>query len=149
MQLNVGGVDKYHVDSSGNIIVAGQINTNASIASTGNGMYANWWDSNSGGRFVNTGTTAIAIPVKSATNYLSSISATGVTITLAAPVVDGERRRIVFGAASTGITWAFTAPATAQIGLPTTVVAGQVVEIVYNSVAGTPANSAATTWYQY
>jgi hypothetical protein len=50
---------------------------------------------------------------------------------------------------STGITWAVTSPATAVAGLPTTVTAGQAIEIVYNSVAGTPTNSAATTWYQY
>ena len=127
------------------LIQAGTAATPTQFAVTNNGAFL----TGAGSRTVNTGTTAITIPAKTTTNYLSTISASGVTITLAIPTADGERRRIVFGGASTGITWAFTAPATAQIGLPTTVVAGQAIEIVYNSVAGTPANSAATTWYQY
>lgn len=69
-------------------------------------------------------------------------------MTLAAPTGDGERRRICFGAATTA-TWAVTAPATATDSLPTTIITGQCVEVVYNSVAGTPANSTATTWYLF
>lgn len=154
MQLNVAGVDKFHVDSTGAITTTGNITTGSSIISAAGTLLGvkaevQWWQTVPTGRAVNTSTNAIAIPTSISTSYLSGISASGVTITLATPAGDGERRRIVFGGASTGITWAFTAPATAQVGLPTTVVAGQVVEIVYNSVAGTPANSAATTWYQY
>ena len=142
MQLNNIGADKFHVDIFGNVVAQGY-STNYSLST------APYYRALAVGRYVNTGTTAITVSGNAATTYLANIAATGVTITLAIPTADGERRRIVFGGASTGITWAFTAPATAQIGLPTTVVAGQAIEIVYNSVAGTPANSAATTWYQY
>jgi hypothetical protein len=129
-------------------LTAVQMNANNQIVSRG-------WSTSSGSRTVWGGaqsTTAITIAAASVggtTTYISNNAASGVTVTLAAPTGDGERRRIVFANASTGITWAFTASATAQAGLPTTVVIGQVVEMVYNSVAGTPTNSAATTWYQY
>jgi len=135
-------------NNTGQVTVPGPLNANGGLYSTSI-VQGKYYVGTPSGRAVNTGTTAIAIPQNTATSYLSGISASGVTITLAAPSGDGERRRIVFGGASTGITWAFTAPATAQVGLPTTVVAGQAIEIVYNSVAGSPANSAATTWYQY
>ena len=134
-------------NNTGQLTTAAAINT-PNVYSSGNVSTRNFINIATG-RAVNTGTTAITIPANVATSYLSGISASGVTITLSAPGTDGERRRIVFGGASTGITWAFTAPATAQVGLPTTVTAGQAIEIVYNSVAGTPANSSATTWYQY
>jgi hypothetical protein len=103
------------------------------------------------GRAVNTTATASAATLAAgiASMYIATPSATAITITLAAPTADGERRRIVFGGPVTTITWTPTTPATAVLGLPTTVIAGQAVEIVYNSVAGTPTNSAATTWYGF
>lgn len=96
-------------------------------------------------------TTAALASVTIAANIVTTYIATpaaAITITLAAAAGDGERRRIVFGAATT-VTWAVTAPATATTGLKTTFAAGESIEVVYNSVAGTPANSAATTWYPF
>jgi hypothetical protein len=82
-----------------------------------------------------------------ATTVLTS-PASAITVTLAAPLGDGERRRIVFGAATT-VTWAVTAPATTTTALKTSFAAGESIELVYNSTAGTPANSTATTWYPH
>jgi len=100
------------------------------------------------GRAVNT--TAAAATATIAANISSTYIATpaaAINVTLAAPSGDGERRRIVFGSATT-VTWTPTAPATATT-MKTAFAAGEAIEIYYNSVAGTPANSAATTWYPY
>ena len=145
-QMSVGVVTAKQISISGgtdNSFIGGGLNAN------GYNVSGSHYQTHYSGRVVDTGTTAITIAASKATTYLGGISASGVTITLAAPSTDGERRRIVFANASTGITGAVTSPATTTAGLPTTVTAGQAIEIVYNSVAGTPTNSAATTWYQY
>ena len=100
------------------------------------------------GRVVNTTASASTITISAGvtSTYIATPGA-AITVTLAAPVADGERRRIVFAGATT-VTWAVTSPATA-VAAPTVMAAGTAIELVYNSVAGTPANSAATTWYQY
>lgn len=101
----------------------------------------------SGARAVNTGTTSDTIAAGKAATFESTNSAT-ITLTLAAPTGDGERRRVCFNSATT-VTWAVTSPATATAGLPTALAAGACVETVYNSASGTPTNAAATTWYPY
>ena len=101
----------------------------------------------SGGRAVNTGTTTDTIAAGVASTYESANSA-AITLTFAAPSGDGERRRVCLKNSST-VTWAETTPATAAAGLPTTFIAGQCVEAVYNSAAGTPTNAPATTWVVY
>lgn len=100
-----------------------------------------------GGRAFNTGTTADTIAAGKASTYESANSVT-TTITYAAPIGDGEVRKVCFKNATT-VTWAVTAPATAQVGLPTTITAGACVSAIYNAVAGSPTGSAATTWYPY
>lgn len=80
------------------------------------------------------------------TTYIATPAA-AITVTLAAPAIDGEVRRITFGAATT-VTWAPTAPATA-VAAKTSFAAGEGIELIYSSVAGTPANAAATTWYPF
>jgi hypothetical protein len=89
---------------------------------------------------------AVTIAASRQSTYLATPGA-AITVTLAAPTGDGERRRIIFGAATT-VTWAVTAPATAT-AIKTSFLAGESIEVVYNSVAGTPTNSAATTWYTF
>lgn len=76
------------------------------------------------------------------TTFLATPAA-GISSTMAAGT-DGERRRIVFGAATT-VTWVSTVAA----GTKTVFAAGESIELIYNAVAGTPANSAATTWYPF
>ncbi len=101
-------------------------------------------------RVVNIGTTADTLAAGIATTWESANTASGAfTVTIAAPTADGEMRRICFANATGTITWTVTAPATATVGLPATMAAGQCVGIIYNAVAAIPANSAATTWYQY
>lgn len=99
-------------------------------------------------RAVNTTAALAAVTIAASINstYLATPAA-AITVTVAAPVGDGERRRIVFGAATT-VTWVPTAPATSVLA-QTAFIAGEAIELVYNSVAGTPTNSAATTWYSY
>lgn len=102
------------------------------------------------GRAVNTTASVATITIAAgiATTYIATPAST-ITVTLAAPQRDGERRRIFFGAGTT-VTWAVTSPATAVVAqLPTVFAAGTSIEVFYNSVAGTPTNSAATTWYAY
>jgi len=107
-------------------------------------------DTFTAGRNINTGTVSDTLAAGVASTFESANTAAGAfTITIAAPIEDGERRRICFKNATGVITWTVTAPATATDGLPTTVSAGGCVEMIYNSVAGTPPNSAATTWYVY
>ena len=89
----------------------------------------------------------VTIAASKQTTYIATPAAS-ITVTLAAPTGDGERRRITFGSATT-VTWAVTAPATVATIPKTAFLAGDSVEVVYNSVAGTPANSTATTWYQF
>jgi hypothetical protein len=103
----------------------------------------------SGGRAVNTtaSLSALTLSVLKATTFVASPAA-AITVTMAAPNGEAERRRVCFGAATT-VTWAVTAPATATAGLPTSIAQGQCVEMIYNQNAGSPANSAATTWYVY
>lgn len=102
------------------------------------------------GRAYNTGTTSDTIAAGIASTYESANTASSAfTATLAAPQGDGERRRVCFKNTTGTITWAVTTPATATAGLPTTVTGGQCVEMVYNSVAGTPTNSPATSWVLY
>ena len=100
-------------------------------------------------RVVNTTASVAAVTIASSviTTVITSPAA-AITVTLAAPLYDGERRRIVFGGATT-VTWAVTAPATAVTALETAYVSGQSLEIIYNAVAGSPANSVATSWYPY
>ena len=102
------------------------------------------------GRAVNTGASSDTLAASKAATYESNNTGSGAfTVTIAAPVSDGERRRICFKNLTGTITWTVTAPATATAGLPTTIAAGQCAEMIYNSVAGSPTNSAATTWYVY
>lgn len=102
------------------------------------------------GRNVNIGTVSDTLAAGVASTFESAnTAASAFTVTIAAPIEDGERRRICFKNATGTITWTVTAPATATNGLPTTMAAGQCVEMVYNSTAGSPTNSAATTWYVY
>jgi hypothetical protein len=102
---------------------------------------------NASARAVNNATTSDTIAAGIASTYESTNSAT-ITLTFAAPTIDGERRRVCLKNAST-VTWAVTSPATAVAGLPTTFLAGQCVEAIYNSASGTPTNSPATTWIVY
>lgn len=101
------------------------------------------------GRAVNTtaALAAVTLAQNIASTYLATPAA-AITVTLAAPFQDGERRRVCFGAATT-VTWAVTAPATATAGLPAANAAGACVEVSYVVTAGSPANAAATTWYRY
>jgi hypothetical protein len=102
------------------------------------------------GRAVNIGTTSDTLAASKATTFESANTGSGAfTVTLAAPVADGERRRICFKNVTGTITWTVTSPATATSGFPTTIAAGQCLEMIYNSIAGSPTNSAATTWYVY
>jgi hypothetical protein len=102
------------------------------------------------GRAVLIGTTSDTLPASITTTFESNNTGSGAfTVTLAAPTGDGEHRRICFNNLTGTITWTVTGPATATSGLPTTMAADSCIEMVYNSVAGTPTNSAATTWYQY
>lgn len=104
----------------------------------------------SGARAVNTGTTADTVAASKASTYESANTAAGAfTLTFAAPSVDGERRRVCFKNATGTITYAVTAPATATAGLPTTLTAGGCMEVIYNSVSGTPTNAPATSWLPY
>jgi hypothetical protein len=127
---------------TGYLSLSGALSVLASVSSASNITIA-------GGRAVNTTSSASTATVAAgiASTYIATPGTT-ITVTLAAPTADGERRRIVFGAATT-VTWAVTSPATAVAGLPTVYAANTHVEVVYNAVAGTPTNSAATTWYQY
>lgn len=128
------------------LIVQGTVGvgtTSPSATLSVNGSYA----THSTGRAYNTGTTTDTIAAGKATTYESTNSAT-ITLTFAAPAGDGERRRVCFNAIST-VTWAVTSPATAVAGLPTSVIAGQCIEAVYNSASGTPTNAPATTWVVY
>jgi hypothetical protein len=103
------------------------------------------------GRAYNSTSSASSVTINQsiASTFIATPSSVAATITLAAPSKDGERRRICFGGSVTTITWAVTSPATAVIGMPTTVISGQCIEAIYNSVAGTPTNSPATTWVLY
>lgn len=80
-------------------------------------------------------------------HYIKSPAAT-ITVTLPVPTADGERIRITFGAATT-VTWAVQAPATAVDIPKTSFAAGDSIELVYNSTAGSPPGGAATTWYPH
>lgn len=102
------------------------------------------------GRAYNTGTASDTIAAGIASTYESANTAAGAfTVTFAAPKGDGEKREICFANTTGVITWAVTTPATATIGLPTTLTGGGCVSVVYNSVAGTPTNSPATTWVRW
>jgi hypothetical protein len=102
------------------------------------------------GRAYNTGTASDTIAAGISTTFESANTGSGAfTATFAAPTGDGERRRVCFKNTTGTITWSVTAPATATNGLPTTITAGNCIEVVYNSAAGTPANSPATTWVLY
>lgn len=91
------------------------------------------------GRAVNTGFSSDTIAAGVASTYESANTSSGAfTVTLAAPIGDGERRRICFKNAIGAITWSFTSPATAVTGAPTTLAAGGCVELVYQSVFGAP-----------
>ena len=100
-------------------------------------------------RAVNTSSALATVTISAgiASTYID-LPAAAITVTLAAPAGDGERRRVCFGAATT-VTWSVTAPATTSDSLPTAIIASQCVEMIYNSVAGTPTNSAATNWYLF
>lgn len=101
----------------------------------------------SGGRNVLVGTAADTIIAGKSTTFENANTAAGAfTLTFAAPSADGETRAICFRNSTGTITYTPTTPATAIIG-PTTVAAGGCIKFVYNSTAGTPTNSAATTWY--
>lgn len=105
---------------------------------------------NSGGRAVNTGTTADTLAAGIASTYESANTGSGAfTVTLAAPAQDGERRRICFKNLTGTITWTATSPATATAGFPTTIAAGTCFEMTYNAVSATPTNAPATTWLPY
>jgi hypothetical protein len=100
------------------------------------------------GRAVNTTAALASVTIGSIQSTFLATPAAAITITLPAPT-DGFRTRVVFGAATT-VTWAVTAPATALIaGVKTVFAAGESYELIYSSVAGTPANAVATTWYPY
>src|SRR5262249_47434271 len=100
--------------------------------------------STSGSRAVNTGMAADTLAAATSSTFESNNTASGAfTVTIAAPVYDGERRRICFKNATGTITWTVTSPATATVGLPTNMSAAQCIEMVYNSVAGIPTHSAA------
>lgn len=115
---------------------------------SGGGVTASKFATFATGRAVqNTAAQATATIAQGIASTYIATPAAAITTTLAAPSGDGERRRVCFGSATT-VTWAYTAPATAG-AIKTAFAAGECVELVYNSVAGTPTNSAATTWYTY
>lgn len=100
----------------------------------------------SGGRQYNA-TAGLAAYVIGASSSINTIvtPAAALGVTLPVPAGDGDIRRITFGAATT-VTWTPTAPATSAAQLKTVFAAGDEYQIVYNSVAGTPAGSPATSW---
>jgi hypothetical protein len=103
----------------------------------------------SNGRAVNTGTASDTIAANIASTYESANTGSGAfTLTFAAPIGDGERRRVCFHNLTGTITYTPTSPATAIIG-PATIAANTCQEWVYNSASGTPTNAPATTWLPY
>ena len=96
-----------------------------------------------------TAESAVTVAAGIATTYIDTPSSTAVTLTLAAPTADGERRRVCFGGAVTTLTWVPTAPASAVDSLPTTTATNTCVETYYNAVSGVPANASGNTWYLY
>ena len=98
----------------------------------------------SSGRAVNStaALASISLGVGVQVTYIQSPAA-AITITLPAVGTDGFRCQVSFGAATT-VTWA---GGTVAPGTKTSFAAGDTYELIYNAVAGTPANSAATTWY--
>ena len=143
--IDINNVDKVTVTTNSVAMsvplnVTGAVSATTSVTAKSNITLAT-------GRSYNTGTTTDTIAAGIASTYESNNSAT-ITLTLAAPSGDGELRRVCLKNAST-VTWAVTSPATAVVGLPTVFIAGQCVEAVYNSAAGTPTNSPATSWVVY
>jgi hypothetical protein len=154
--IQVSGAVAYTVNPSGalGIGTGPTFGTAGSILTTaGSGAAPSWVAPNvtpSALRAVNVGTAADTVAANIATTYESANTGAGAfTVTFAAPAVDGEHRRVCFKNATGAITWAVTSPATATSGLPTTLLAGQCTEAVYNSASGTPANAPATTWLVY
>jgi hypothetical protein len=105
----------------------------------------------SAARVVNTTAAASAVTIAAgvATTYIDTPSSVAVTLTLAAPQGDGERRRVCFGGAVTTLTWTPTAPASAVDSLPLSTAINTCVETYYNAVSGVPTNAAGNTWYLY
>lgn len=90
-------------------------------------------------------TAAAATSLAATGLHLIATPAAAIAVTLGAGAADGERRRVVFGAATT-CTWAATG-ATVSPLVKTSFAAGEAIELVFNLTVGTPANTAATTWY--
>jgi hypothetical protein len=148
MQLNVGGADKFHVDYTGQTVIA----TNTTITSAGTITHIRcnpvYLSTPSNGRTINANTSPVTLVPSVSTQYLKNISPVSPTINLPTVASDGLRVRIVNGSgvAVTGITWG---NGTVDAGVPVTLAAGQALELVYNLTAGSPTNSAAATWYVY
>lgn len=101
-------------------------------------------------RSVNTGTAADTLAAGKAVTYESANTVAGAfTLTFAAPVYDGERRRVCFKNLTGVVSYSVIAPATATVGLPVGFAAGQCAEYIYNSTSGAPTNAPATTWLPY
>ena len=144
VQTSVGSGAQYLIEAgtSTTPLLHGVTNTGQTLSVSYNAIAS--------GRAYNTGTTSDTIAAGIATTFESANTASGAfAVTFAAPTGDGERRRICFKNTTGTITWNVTTPATATNGFPATITAGNCVEAVYNSAAGTPANSPATTWVVY
>lgn len=151
-RISVGGSDTLSIYTGGiaNTMMAQFAATGMSVVGGGGYVAYRYSIISTVGRAVNIGTVSDTLAASTASTFESANTASSAfTVTIAAPTVDGERRRICFKNATGTITWTPTAPATATNGLPTSMAAGQCVEMVYNSAAGSPTNSAATTWYVY
>ncbi|AWI53201.1 hypothetical protein DEH84_06985 [Aquabacterium olei] len=95
---------------------------------------------------VTAGNAAITITGGKLSTLITSPAA-AITVTMATGNADGERRRIVFGAACT-VTWAASTGSVSPLA-KTSFAAGESIELVWNNAAGQPANSTATTWYPF
>lgn len=154
--LNVQTLKLLQVAGDGNVVIgtgaddgSNKLQINGSVKST-SALTIPGLKVSSAGRAVNIGTTADTLAASKYTTFESANTASSAfTVTIAAPTSDGEIRRICFKNITGTITWTVTAPATATNGLPATMTAGQCTAMIYNQTAGTPTNSAATTWYVY
>ena len=147
----VHGASRLTVNSStGDVIIGTSTDDGINALQVAGGFKAGARSTLATARAVGSGSATVTLGANIASTAVPANTASGAfTVTLAAPSGDGERRRVCFANATGTITWAVTTPATATAGLPATVPAGGCVEMVYNSVAGSPSNSAASTWYIY
>lgn len=137
---------------SGTIAVSGAITATGAITSSGTiqgtALIGRRYGITAVGRAY-TASAATTATINASIDLTTVQNSATCAITLAAPLGDGEIRRVVFTGAGS-VTWTVTAPATTiSAQAPTTVTAGQEVKFIYQSVAGSPANAPATAWLIY